>query len=201
MSIITKLIIIALQTVFVKNLVFSGGFGMGEALRIATKPRRFMMFAALLTGFSAVDALVCAALYKLFPALDELPMAHQIPINACVLLVLFLLVVLIVTIATRQRPMEKFLSTIGMAALNTLVFTLPILGRLSAYGLLEALAFGIGAGLAFLLALSVLRLGVERIVENSDDIPYPFRGTPALFIYSALFSLAMVGLAGEALLS
>ena len=199
MSTITKLILIALQTVFIKNLVFSWGFGMGEALRIAIKPRRFLIFAGMITGFSALDTFICALLYNIFPSLDELPMAYQLPINALVLLALFLTVVLIVTLVTKQRPMDKFLSTIGMAALNTLVFTLPILGQMSAYGLLEALAFGIGAGLAFLLALSVFRLGVSRIMENPEDIPQAFRGTPALFIYSALFSLAMIGLAGETL--
>jgi len=200
MSTFIKLILIAMQAVFIKNLVFSGGFGMGEALRIATKPRRFLVFAAMLTGFSALDTFVCAALYKI-PALAALPTAYQLPINACVLLVLFLLVVLVVTIVTKQRPMDKFLSTIGMAALNTLVFTLPILGRMSGYGLGEALAFGFGVGIAFLLAMAVLRLGVTRIIENSEDIPQAFRGTPALFIYSALFSLAMFGLSGESLFS
>jgi len=198
MSTFIKLIYIALSTVFVQNLVFSGGFGMGEALRIAIKPRRFLMFAVLLTGFSALDSLVCAALYKI-PALDALPAAYQLPINACVLLALFLLVVLAVTIITKKHPMDKFLSTIGMAALNTLVFTLPILGRLSGYGLWEALAFGVGAGVAFMLALAVLRLGVSRIMKSSEEIPHAFRGTPALFIYSALFSLAMAGLAGDTL--
>ncbi|MDR1409292.1 MAG: hypothetical protein LBJ12_03270 [Oscillospiraceae bacterium] len=198
MSAITEMIFIALYTVFIQNLVFTGGFGMGEALRIATKPRRFLIFAGLLTGFSALDTLVCAALYTI-PALDALPTAYQLPINACVLLVLFLLVVLTVTIITKRRPMDKFLSTIGMAALNTLVFILPFLGRRSAFGLGGALAFGFGAGVAFLLALAVLRLGVNRIMESKAEIPHAFRGTPALFIYSALFSLAMVGLVGETL--
>jgi Na+-translocating ferredoxin:NAD+ oxidoreductase RnfA subunit len=36
-------------------------------------------------------------------------------------------------------------------------------------------------------------------MEHFEDIPHAFRGTPALFIYAALFSLAMVGLAGETL--
>ncbi|MCL2022924.1 MAG: hypothetical protein FWG82_00950 [Oscillospiraceae bacterium] len=191
-----QMVLIALQAVFVKNLVFSGGFGMGEAMRIATKPKRFLLFACLLTGFCVFDAMVCSAIYIIFPVLDDIPMAYQLLINACVLLALFLLVVLAVTLVTRQRPDEKFLSTIGMAALNTLVFTLPILGRLSAYGLWEALAFGIGAGAAFLLALSVLKLGVERILANAQEIPHAFRGTPALFLYSALFSMAMAGLGG-----
>ncbi|MDR0883047.1 MAG: hypothetical protein LBN05_00315 [Oscillospiraceae bacterium] len=196
MHTVVKLIFIALYTIFVQNLVFSGGFGMGEAMRIAIKPKRVLMFAGLLTGFSVLDSVACAALFML-PALDDIGLPLQMILSTLVLLALFLLAVLIVTLATHRRPMEKFLSTLGMAALNTLVFTLPVLGRLSAYGIWEAFAFGLGAGLAFVLALGVLRQGVVRIMDHYSAIPHAFRGTPALFVYSALFSLSMVGLAGE----
>ncbi|MDR1805308.1 MAG: hypothetical protein LBQ80_00850 [Clostridium sp.] len=198
MSTIVKLVLIALSTVFVQNLVFKGGFGMGEAMRIATKPRRFLIFTGLLTGFCVADTVACALINKI-PAIDSLGLEYQMPINSGILLILFLLVVLAFTLATKRLPDEKFLSTVGMAALNTLVFTLPILGKLSAYGIAEAAAFGVGAGISFLLALSVLRFGVNKILENQEQIPHAFRGTPAFFIYSALFSLAMVGLAGETL--
>ena len=87
-----------------------------------------------------------------------------------------------------------------MAALNTLVLATPLLNRSAAYTLPESIGSGIGAGLAFILAATLICKGLHIISQN-QDMPKAFRGTPAAFVYVALLSLAFSGLSGSSLFS
>ena len=55
---------------------------------------------------------------------------------------------------------------------------------------------GIGSGLAFAIAVTLINLGLRRLSEN-EEIPEAFKGTPAIFIYVALLSLAFAGISGQ----
>ena len=39
----------ALYMIFVQNMVFSGGYGSSEAIRMSTKPKRFAVFALMIS--------------------------------------------------------------------------------------------------------------------------------------------------------
>ncbi|HZK38549.1 MAG TPA: Rnf-Nqr domain containing protein, partial [Clostridia bacterium] len=62
----------------------------------------------------------------------------------------------------------------------------------------ESLGTGIGAGAAFFLAVFLIGKGMGKLCENKD-IPPAFQGTPAIFIYVALLSLAFTGFSGSSL--
>ena len=99
-----------------------------------------------------------------------------------------------------REELPKIWITLGMAALNTLVLATPLLNRSAAYTLPESIGSGIGAGLAFILAATLICKGLHIISQN-QDMPKAFRGTPAAFIYIALLSLAFSGFSGSSLFS
>ena len=183
----------ALYTVFIQNLVFNGGYAASEALMLAKKPRRLWMFSAMIAFFSTVTALACRAL-EMIPALSTLPSALHFAMFSGVLIVVFLITGLILKLALGAT--EKFLGTLGMAALNTLVLATPLLNRSAAYTLPESIGSGIGAGLAATLICKGL-----HIISQNQDMPKAFRGTPAAFVYVALLSLAFSGFSGSSLFS
>ena len=187
----------ALYTVFIQNLGFNGGYAASEALMLAKKPRRLWMFSAMISFFSTVTALVCRAL-EMIPVLSTLPSALHFAMFSGVLIVVFLITGLILKLALGAT--EKFLGTLGMAALNTLVLATPLLNRSAAYTLPESLGSGNGAGLAVILAAPLICKGLHRISQN-QDMPKAFRGTPAAFVYVALLSLAFSGFSGSSLFS
>ena len=182
----------ALYTVFIQNLVFNGGYAASEALMLAKKPRRLWMFSAMIAFFSTVTALACRAL-EMIPVLSTLPSALHFAMFSGVLIVVFLITGLILKLALGAT--EKFLGTLGMAALTT-----PLLNRSAAYTLPESIGSGIGAGLAFILAATLICKGLHIISQN-QDMPKAFRGTPAAFVYVALLSLAFSGFSGSSLFS
>ncbi len=93
-----------------------------EALMLAKKPRRLWMFSAMIAFFSTVTALACRAL-EMIPVLSTLPSALHFAMFSGVLIVVFLITGLILKLALGAT--EKFLGTLGMAALNTLVLATP----------------------------------------------------------------------------
>ena len=186
---------VALYTVFIQNLVFIGGYGASEAIRIAAKPKRFSLFALSIAYFSVVTAAVCHIL-DFIPGVFALSDAVHAVIFVLILVLVYLVTAVLMRIFLRADP--KFLSLMGISALNTLVLAIPFINHRAAYSLPESIGTGLGAGLAFILAVAFLRNGMQRLEQNKD-IPDAFKGIPAVFIYIALLSLAFTGFSGSSL--
>jgi len=177
-----------------QNLVFNGGFGMSEAIRIATKPRDFFPIALLVTFFTSATAAVCSALDSI-KQINELSTAAHLGIYCVVLAVIYLAFTTIIIFVKHNK---KNTHRIGMAAVNTLVLAVPIINRRAAFNLAESIGFGLGAGIAFIVAVLLISTAEERIKAN-ETMSNSFKGKPALFIYIALISLGFAGLSGQSL--
>jgi len=193
----SDLFITALYTVFIQNIIFSGGYGISEALRAATKPRRFVLFSVMITFFAVATALISRTL-DLIPAVNRLSATAHLVLCAAVLVFVFLGTVSLMVMTL--HPPEKFLSTMGMAALNSLVLSAPFLNRQAGYSVAGSIGSGFGVGIAFAVAALLLGKGLERLSANKH-IPEAFRGAPALFLYTSLISLAFSGFSGRAMFS
>ena len=189
MKIITDLFLTAFYTVFVQNLVFSSGLGMSEAFRVSTKPGSFGKIAAMISGFSVVTSAFCS-LVNLVSGQNELTYAVRAVIYGIVLAALYAVVAIFAKMIFRAS--DSFLSTLGIAAFNTLVFAIPHINNSAAYSFAGSIGSGLGAGIAFVVAAALINKGLELIKEN-EEIPEAFKGKPAMFIYVALISLAFAG--------
>lgn len=197
LSLFGDLIVTALYTAFFQNLVLSFGFGTSEMIRVSLKPKSFGMFAAMISGFSVVTSAICYPLDRV-PAIAVLPEYLHAAVYACVLVAVYLVVAVFSRIFLGAE--KAFLTTLGIAALNTLVLAIPFLNRTSAYSFAASIGSGLGAGVAFVLAAALLASGVHGLTENKD-IPEVFKGTPAVFIYVGLLSLAFAGFSGNTIFS
>lgn len=189
MKMISELILTAFYTVFVQNLVLSSGLGMSEAIRVSTKPGTFGKFAAMISGFSVVTSFFCG-LIDLVPTETERSYAVRALIYGAVLAAVYIIVAVIAKFVFRAS--DTLLGTLGIAALNTLVFAIPHINNSAAYSLAGSVGSGLGAGIAFVVAATLINRGSQLIAEN-DEIPEAFKGTPAMFFYVAMISLAFAG--------
>ncbi len=195
MKMISDLLITALFTVFVQNLVLSSGLGMSEAIRVSTKPGTFGKFALMISGFSVVTSVICSIL-NMAAGFAMLPFAGKAAVYAGVLAGVYLITAIVLKLIFRAS--DKLLGTFGIAALNTLVFAVPFINDSSAYSFADAVGSGIGAGIAFVLAAALISKGSARL-EKNESIPEAFKGTPAMLIYVGLLSLAFAGFADSSL--
>ena len=62
MTVILKLISAALYVMLFQNLIFNGGYGISEAIRMSAKPRQLLPMTMFITFFSTVVSALCALL-------------------------------------------------------------------------------------------------------------------------------------------
>lgn len=189
MKMITELLLTAFYTVFVQNLVLSSGLGISEAFRVSTKPGTFGKIAVMISGFSIVTSALCAVV-NLAAAQAELSYAVRAAVYGIVLATVYAVVAVFAKLIFKAS--DKFLGTLGIAAFNTLVFAIPHINNSAAYSFAGSIGSGLGAGVAFILAAALINKGSQLISEN-EEIPDIFKGTPAMFFYVALISLAFAG--------
>lgn len=197
MKMMTSLLITALYTVFVQNLVLSSGLGMSEAIRVSTKPGTFGKIALTISGFSVATSAICSLLNTI-PAVAAFSFAGKAAVYGLVLAGVYLIVASVMKLVFRVS--DKALGTVGIAALNTLVFAIPFINSSAAYTFVNSIGSGMGAGIAFILAAALISKGSRSITANSD-VPQIFKGTPSLLIYVGLLSLAFAGFTDSTLFS
>lgn len=82
------------------------------------------------------------------------------------------------------------LATCNCCALGTLLICAN-----QNYTLLQYIAFGLGSGIGYLLAVLIVDEGRRRL--SSKDVPQSFRGLPSYLVYIGVLSLALFGLVGH----
>lgn len=186
----------ALFALFTQNLIFTGGFGISEVIRIAGKPRDLLPIAFLVTLFTTLTAAACAELDAI-SAVSSLNTAAHLVIYCLVLAFIYFIITGAAMLFMKKEKKEN-VHRVGLAAVNTLVLSIPIISHRAAFTPASSVGLGVGAGIAFVLAVLIVSAGVEKLNANRT-IHQDFRGRPVLFIYIALISLGLVGLSGSSL--
>ena len=195
MNIFLTLLSAALYVMVFQNLIFNGGYSLSEAIRMSAKPRQLFPMAIFITVFSTVLSTICVFIDTI-PYVKNLNEVFHALIYVGVLLGLYILTMIIVIIYGKVSP--KTIRRIGIASFNTLVLAMPLINFRSAFTPIEAIGAGLGAGLAYVIAVLLINLGMKRL-DTNKSIPKCFKGTPAIFIYTALLSLAFTGISGTSI--
>ena len=83
---------------------------------------------------------------------------------------------------------------LALITTNCIILAVPLINAGEGYTFLESMAFGVGSGLGFALALVIMASIREKL--ELADIPAPFRGLPISFIVAGLIALAFTGFSG-----
>ena len=183
----------ALYAIIVQNLIFSGGYGISEAMRMAAKPKRLASMACMIVWFSTVTSVACRLLDSIEFVANQNSSVHFLIFVGVLSAVYFITCIFTVIIL---RPNRKLMSGFGMAALNTLVLAIPLINHRSALTLWESIGTGFGSGVAFIIASLLISAGFSKLSKNKK-IPKAFRGAPIMFIYVAMLSLTFMGISGS----
>ncbi len=196
MNVILNLISAALYVMLFQNLIFNGGYGLSEAVRMSAKPRQLLPMAVFITLFSTLVSAI-SVLLDIIPAVQRLSEMLHALIYVGILLAVYIFTMIVVNIHGKATPPTK--RRIGIAAFNTLVLAMPLINYRSAFTVIEAVGAGLGAGLAYIIAVLLINTGLKKL-DTNKSIPKCFKGTPAIFIYTALLSLAFTGISGTSAL-
>ncbi len=193
MKTVIDLLITALYTVFVQNLVMCSGLGMSEAMRISPRPNTFIRFAVMISGFSTVTSIACNLIGSHLHSVTSAIV--RAAVYAGILALLYIAVAVVINILVNDK---ELMGILGIAALNTLVLAVPYINDSAAYSTADCIGSGLGAGFAFVLAAALIGSGA-RAIEKNKHIPEVFKGTPAMFFYVGMISLGFLGFTGTKL--
>jgi Na+-translocating ferredoxin:NAD+ oxidoreductase RnfA subunit len=184
----------ALYACLVQNFIFTGGYGASEAIRMSAKPKNLFPLSVFIVYFSTATSVICRIL-ELNSFVSELETLYHNIIFYAVLCALYLVTLIFVLII---RAPKRVIRRVGIAAFNTLVLSVPFINYRAGFNLFEAIGSGIGAGIAFVLAVLLINTGLQRLEKNTS-IPRHFKGTPAIFIYVSILSLGFMALSGKSI--
>lgn len=193
MRIIGELLLAAVYAMLLQNFILTGGYGASEAIRMAAKPRQLMKLTLFIMLFSTSASVICVLLEQIKSIRALGTIGHAL-IFISVLAAVYLAVLFVVGYVFKAK--SRTLRRLGIAAFNTLVLAVPFINYRAGFSVSEAIGSGLGSGLAFALSAVLINLGLRRL-EKNDSIPEAFRGTPAIFIYVAILSLAFFGITGR----
>lgn len=193
-----RMLFAALLALTTENLLFTGGAGFSRALRAVRRPRAAGLFAAFVTWFSLISALVGAKLLPLLPDFglgqtERLAVLDALCAAAAYLATAFLLRRLL------PRRYGEFAPMLAPAAANTLVLAMPFVRQTFGFSFSEAVGYALGTGAAFFLAEVVLSHAMEK--SRNPDAPRAFSGLPAALLYIGILSMAFAGLTGTKVFS
>jgi electron transport complex protein RnfA len=83
---------------------------------------------------------------------------------------------------------------LALISTNCIIIAVPLINTGEKYNFLESLSFGLGSGIGFAIALTVMASIREKL--ELADVPKPFRGMPIAWVTTALISLAFMGFSG-----
>lgn len=100
------------------------------------------------------------------------------------------------TIMRKIAPMlfHKLGIYLALISTNCIILAVPLINASEKYSFSESIAFGLGSGIGFSLALVIMASIREKL--ELADVPGTFKGLPIAFIVSGLIALAFAGFSG-----
>jgi len=83
---------------------------------------------------------------------------------------------------------------LALISTNCIILAVPLINAGEHYTFLESLAFALGSGIGFALALLIMASIREKL--ELANVPAPFKGLPIAFVVTGLIALAFAGFSG-----
>ena len=186
------LILIAIGSAVVNNVVLSQFLGICPFLGVSKKVETSVGMGAAVTF---VITIACMITYPIYYGI-LVPMGLEYLQTIAFILIIAALVQFV------EMALKKFMpalhASLGvylpLITTNCAVLGVALLSVQNDYGILESTINGIGASVAFFLAICLMA-GIREKLENSN-IPEVFKGTPIVLITAGLMAIAFCGFSG-----
>ncbi|MBI4687268.1 MAG: electron transport complex subunit RsxA [Nitrospirae bacterium] len=188
----TKLLELVVSASLINNFVFTRFLGLciffGVSKRMETAVGMSITFVSVMVISAAVSWLIFFGL--------------MVPLDITFLRIVVFIGVVAALVQTADTIMKKTSPVLyhklgiylALITTNCIILAVPLINAGEGYSFIEALAFGLGSGLGFALALTIMASIREKL--ELADVPRPFRGLPIAFVVAGLIALAFTGFSG-----
>lgn len=188
----TKLFELVVAASLINNFVFTRFLGLCIFFGVSKKMETAVGMSITFTSVMIISAALSWLLYFLV----------MIPLHIEFLKIVVFIGVVAAFVQTSDTIMRKVSPGLyyklgvylALISTNCIILAVPLINAEQGYNLLEALAFGLGSGLGFALALIIMASIREKL--ELADVPKPFKGLPIAFVTTGLIALAFTGFSG-----
>ena len=191
--------------VFAENVVLARALGVTRLIKLVPDHRAQVWDFGLPLLFVMVLSapLGWAAHNRLFPWLrdylpDWLPISALRPIVYLTCGVAAMAVAWLLLGVLPRRLRASCRSQLSLATCSTVMLGTLLISSNQNYTLEQSIAFGLGSGLGYLLAVMLVTEAGNRL--RSKAIPEAFRGLPITLIYIGVLALAIYGFTGHSVI-
>jgi electron transport complex protein RnfA len=187
-----KLFELVIAASLINNFVFTRFLGLCIFFGVSKKMETSVGMSITFTAVMVVSA-----------ALSWFVFEHvMIPLDITFLKIIIFIGIVAAFVQSADTIMKKVSPTLyyklgvylALITTNCIILAVPLINAGERYSLMESIAFGLGSGLGFALALVIMASIREKL--ELADVPRPFRGLPISFIIAGLIALAFTGFSG-----
>jgi electron transport complex protein RnfA len=187
-----KLLELVIAASLINNFVFTRFLGLCIFFGVSKKMDTAVGMSITFTAVMMISAALSWAIFKFV----------MIPLEIEFLKIVVFIGVVAAFVQTSDTIMRKVSPGLyyklgvylALISTNCIILAVPLINAEQGYSLIEALAFGLGSGLGFALAL-IIMASIREKVELAD-VPRPFKGLPIAFVTAGLIALAFTGFSG-----
>ena len=192
MGYFSQLLLIAVSTAIVNNVVLSQFLGLCPFLGVSKKINTAAGMGGAVIGVITISSAVCSLIYDCI--LTPLKLTY---LNT---------IVFILVIAALVQFVEMFLKKTSPSLYEALGVYLPLITTNCAvlgialtnvqngYSFVQSVVNGIATAIGYTVSI-VLLAGIRERIEG-NDIPYNFQGSPIVLVTAGLMAIAFLGFSG-----
>ena len=199
MSTLAELVLIAVGSAIVNNVVLSQFLGICPFLGVSKKTETAAGMGGAVIFVITISSFITGLIYKFI-------LANPFLVKKGIDLTYLKTIVFILVIAALVQFVEMFLKKTSPALYEALGVYLPLITTNCAvlgialtnvqnsYNLIESFVSGLGTAIGFTIAI-VIMAGVRERTED-NDVPESFKGMPIVLLTAGLMSIAFFGFSG-----
>lgn len=198
MNILLNLLGLLLTAALVENPFYTRCF-IAETVDAQLNERHDVMLRSLIAAAMCLPAAMAGwAGRMIFIGYTDIPVYLSTPAGILLYIAVFLLTVAaLYRVGGEKRPSAEFMHAYTRDCFSFLPVGVLLLCGLNSFRWYEALVFGLGSGLGYLLAVRLHIVFADRL--KYTRIPFFLRGLPIRLIGAGMISMALFGLLGHSL--
>ncbi|MEF9983300.1 MAG: Rnf-Nqr domain containing protein [Oscillospiraceae bacterium] len=192
---IMEFIFIMLAAITFENAIFTRALGVNQIIFRIKDVKSVLIFGSIITGVLTISNIINYFLNQTF---TYFLVPNYIKYTLFVISIIFAFV--IISFVTKKLYPEKYNNLkimLTMASFNCCIQGVLIISVLQKLSLVMSIAYALGSGIGFTIALLMIYIGKERI--SMLNVPKAFKGLPIMLLYIGILSLAIYGLIGHQL--
>lgn len=185
MTAFLEILMAALASVTLDNVIFTYAVGTSTLLECAKKPKQLLSFGFFITEFSVLASIL---IYLVELVIKDTAWGEAVmPIFSVLAIgIVYILSLLVIWFAARKwfNSLKRY---VHLSAFNCATLGCIFMNSLNAGTLLDRILFALSIGVGFMLATYLLSINYKKL--TSSEVPAAFRGFPISVLYIGIIAM------------